>query len=150
MSDLIDLSDVTAEVSRKLDDWRKARPGRSRTSIPEELWNAAAELASRHGVNRTSRALRLNHSDLKRRVESLASGKGDKSVTGLVRRKSVRTLSLQNGPVSPTFMELVTPLPSVIGECAMEVASMRGARMRIEMKQVAPAAIAAIIREFEV
>jgi hypothetical protein len=150
MSDPIGLSDVTAEVGRKLDDWRKARPGRSRSCIPDELWNAAAELASRHGVHKTSRALHLNHSDLKRRVEILASGKGDKSVPGLVRRKSVQTLSLQNGPVSPTFMELVTPFPSAIGECTMEVESMRGARMRIEMKQVAPAAIAAIIREFEV
>ena len=52
--------------------WRKNRKGRDR--IPESLWDAAASLADSFSVNELSKALRLNHSSLKARVETRQNG----------------------------------------------------------------------------
>lgn len=55
----------TAQI--RIEEWRTNRDSRR---IPEELWSTAVELASEHGVHRTSRALQLNYDTLRRRVES--------------------------------------------------------------------------------
>jgi hypothetical protein len=48
-----------------------------------------------------------------------------------------------------TFLELIAPPSSAnIAECALEVASSSGARLRVELKDMAPAALAAILRDF--
>jgi len=55
------------EVQRKFIEWRRSKPlGIPR--IPDELWNAATELAAATTVNRVSRLLGLDYSQLKRRV----------------------------------------------------------------------------------
>jgi hypothetical protein len=77
------------EVQASFDQWRKSRRGRS--PIPDELWAAAGELARRHGVNRISRALRLEFNHLKRRAES--SGR----------------ISATRADKTPAFLELVNP-----------------------------------------
>jgi len=75
------------EVQARFDQWRKMRRGRSR--IPEELWAAAGELAREYGVNRISRALRLEFNHLRRVAES----------AGPVRRAEK----------APAFVELLNP-----------------------------------------
>jgi hypothetical protein len=55
------------EVCHRFEMWRKDR--RARGPIPESLWQAAVELCAAHSVFHVCRALRLNYSDLKRRVE---------------------------------------------------------------------------------
>lgn len=55
------------EVQLKFIEWRGSKPlGIPR--IPDELWNAATKLAAATTVNRVSRLLGLDYSQLKRRV----------------------------------------------------------------------------------
>lgn len=57
-----------AELQRQLVAWRHRQRGRAR--LPEEVWIAAAALASIHGVSRVSNALRLDYHTLRRRASS--------------------------------------------------------------------------------
>lgn len=56
-------------VRSQFEEWR-AHKGNRRDRIPERLWTAAAEAAQRHGVHAVSRAVRIEHSALRRRVEA--------------------------------------------------------------------------------
>ena len=60
-------------VQTQFSDWRKNRKGR-RDRIPESLWDAAASLSDGFSVNELSKTLRLNHSSLKERVETIQNG----------------------------------------------------------------------------
>lgn len=55
-----------AALARRLEAWRASR--RRGEGIPAELWQAAAELARRHGLNPAAAALKLNYYDLQRRM----------------------------------------------------------------------------------
>ena len=59
-------------VRCEFEQWRAHKRGRER--IPERLWSVAAEAARRHGVHAVSRAVRLEHSALRRRVEEEPAG----------------------------------------------------------------------------
>lgn len=54
------------EVQSQFAAWRNARTSRER--IPETLWSAAAELCENHSIHKVSKALRLNHTNLRDRV----------------------------------------------------------------------------------
>ena len=75
------------EAKARFEQWRQTRKGKA--AIPEELWSAAAEVARKEGVSRTSTELRLEWNELKRRVATAG---------GQTRR-----------PASPAFVELVVP-----------------------------------------
>jgi hypothetical protein len=61
---------VTLEgVQARFEQWRRGRDRRG--PIPGELWEAAAALTSQHTYQEVSKALGLNHSDLKRRALAL-------------------------------------------------------------------------------
>ena len=101
------------EVQVQFCDWRKNRKKRDR--IPESLWDAAASLADDFSINELSKALRLNHSSLKDRIESI-----------------------RNSPTEelfpPTFIELLPlnpPADSVEMNLEFEKA---GARMKVHVK----------------
>jgi hypothetical protein len=115
-------------LGQELLDWRSKHKKRSR--LPEELWEKAAALAAQHGVKIVGRALRLDGRCLKRRIAA---------------RTEIQTQM-------PTFVELlpsVAPMEApVIGECALEVESRHGSRLRIVLKDVAPFGLASIIRDF--
>jgi hypothetical protein len=104
------------QLSRRFEDWRSAQPARSR--LPESMWAAAAEMAQRHGVHCTTKALRLDYTRLKKRLPPTAA------VTG------------QTRSAPPDFLELLASSSSV-AECVVEVESNRG-RMRVAMKGVTP------------
>jgi hypothetical protein len=93
-------------VRSQFEEWR-ARKGNRRDRIPERLWSAAAEAAQRHGVYAVSRAVRIEHSALRRRVEA-----GRDEVNA-----------------APTFVEL----DNVTGSagCIVELEKGNGTRMRI-------------------
>ena len=61
-----------AEVRSRFAAWRKKRKN-SRSAIPEELWSAAVMLCMENSVHKISRGLRLNHTELKKRVGSCGS-----------------------------------------------------------------------------
>ena len=86
--------------------------------MPESMWAAAAEMAQRHGLHCTTKALRLDYTRLKKRLPIAA-------VAG-------RTRS-----APPDFLELLTSSASSGAECVVEVESSRG-RMRVAMKGVTP------------
>ena len=119
---------VTATEALKQDfaEWRKTRRPRSR--IPEDLWARAAEMAAEIGIHKTARALRLDYTALKKRVV-------------------VDTPVLAPSDAA-AFVEWLSPLSATISECSMQVESVRGARMRLELKNIAPQGLASIIREF--
>ena len=104
------------QLSQRFEEWRSAQPARSR--LPESMWAAAAEMAQRHGVHCTTKALRLDYTRLKKRLPAAA-------LTG-------RTRS-----APPDFLELLTSSASSVAECVVEVESNRG-RMRVAMKGVTP------------
>ena len=54
------------QLSQRLEEWRSANPPRAR--LPEPIWVAAAEMAQRHGLHCTTKALRMDYTRLKKRL----------------------------------------------------------------------------------
>ena len=109
------------ELHRRLEEWRATH--RPRSPLPDELWSMAVGLAQRHNIHRVARAFRLDYGALKRRMPG-----SDPQPTA-------------------TFIELIAPSTGCIAECSMEVDSANGAtKVRLQLKGVPPAGLAAVIR----
>ena len=54
------------EVRHLFEQWREVR--KHRTPIPDSLWAKAVSLSADHPIYKISKSLRLNHTDLTRRV----------------------------------------------------------------------------------
>ena len=113
-------------IYRRFERWRKSHRGR--LPIPEALWAAVAELAREHGVFRTAKTLRLEHSKLKGMV---------KSTKPAVRRAPA--------PPPASFLELVAPQAVGLTECVIELQGPRG-KMRIQWKGTAAPDLAGLSR----
>jgi len=100
------------ELSKQLEQWRSAHPPRTR--LPESLWTAAVEMARRHGLHRTAKALGMDYMRLKKRLPGQEQG---------------------GGADQAEFLELTAP--TAPAECVVEWESARG-RMRVAMKGVTP------------
>ena len=109
------------EVRARLEEWRKNRQGRS--PIPDELWSAAVQLASKDGINRTAAELHLDGGKLKRlMVEKTTTAKS-----------------------APAFVELLTPRAISIPECTIELEGRHGT-VRIQLKGASASDLAALSR----
>jgi hypothetical protein len=117
-----------AQVRRRFDEFRSTQPLRAR--LPETLWSAAAELAARYGVHPTARALRLDYTGLRKRVENRGQPK---------RKRAAAPLS---------FVELVGPVGGTITSCSVEVEAAQGSKLRLELKAVATTELVNLIRAF--
>jgi hypothetical protein len=106
------IPDDLLQLSQQLAEWRSAHPPRSR--LPEPMWMAAVEMAQRHGLHRTAKALRMDYTRLKERLP----------VTAQPPRAA-----------SAGFLELLTAPATGLTECVVELESGRG-RMRVAMKGV--------------
>jgi len=95
-------------VRTQFEEWR-AHKGKRGDRIPERLWSAAAEASQRHGVYAVSRALRLEHSALRRRVAN----------AGGLRTEAAAFIELADLPAAGS-----------VG-CIIELEKGNGARMRI-------------------
>jgi len=111
------------QLRQRLEEWRNAHARRSR--LPEELWAAAVELARQHGLFRTAHTLRLDYTNLKKRVQT---------------EPGMRAMA------PAAFMELVAPSP-VTGECTVEVESVRG-KLRVAIKGMAAPDVMSLIRSW--
>jgi hypothetical protein len=102
------------EVQRRVERWRE-RGGGKGTRMPEELWQAAEEVARVEGLYSTSRALRVEYSRLKQRVRS-------RPVT-----------STKTSSVSSSFVEL--GMSQLCGVCktVIDVCGRWGDRMHVEV-----------------
>ncbi len=106
------------EIREQFETWRKTRE--KRTTIPDALWEAAISLSSQHSLCQISKALRLNYSDLKHRVQSSQS-------------------FLQSSPViDSAFIDLGLKAPILPVECIVEMENQNGGKMRICFKGEAP------------
>ena len=137
-SQVQDFSPDIQKLSRRFERWRSSHAGR--LPIPGPLWNAAAKLARKHGINATAKVLHLEYGKLKEKTLGVGQGKDfERSRTGRPRRK-------RSQPRPPAFVELFAP-PNPGGslECRVELEGRRG-KMRIEFKGIATAELVALGR----
>ncbi len=99
------------EVCAHFENWRTRR--RRKTAIPERLWAEAIALCRHYPISTVARSLRLNHSDLKNRVERAAGMFAD--------------------PADPDFVELsLQPEPCV--EYTLEIGRKNGNYIRAHLQ----------------
>jgi hypothetical protein len=96
--------------------------------LPETLWQAAAELARRHGINPIARALHLDYYGLKRRVQARSSHRNG-----------------QSG--SPAFVEVQLE-PTRPWECQVQLEDRRGAKMSLRLVGGGAAEVATLVQSF--
>ena len=101
-----------AQLQLQLDEIRSTRPRAKR--LPDSVWQVAVELAREYGVYSVAHHLRLDYTDLKKRVGGVSP-----------RRRKTR---------KPTFVELISPPSAMLGECLIEFESLHGSKVRIEWK----------------
>ncbi len=106
------LPEAIERVRNQFEEWR-ADKGNRRDRIPERLWSAAAAAAQRHGVHAVSRAVRLEHSALRRRMQAARDVAND----------------------APAFIEMNNAADSV--GCIIELEKCNGTRMRICVQDAA-------------
>jgi hypothetical protein len=110
---------------RQFRAWRRAKRGRER--IPEPLWVLAVKAAAEHGVNKTSRLLRLNHSSLQAQV--LKQGGG-----------------VLAGDASTGFVELAMPTVAGGPEYIVEAEAGNGPKLRIHLKGASGTDLTSLVR----
>lgn len=112
------------QLQRQLEQFRGTHP--RRTKLPEPLWQAAVELARRHGIYPVAHPLRLDYMQLKKRLSGVSSH----------RRK----------PSKPAFVELITRQPEPQADCVIEFESASGSKMRVQWRAAAPLDWASLLR----
>ena len=104
--------------------WRAHRDG-GRSMVPEDLWNAAVEVARVAGVHATSKALRFNYYSLKDRLVRADSA-------ALTRRKPDRNATFVEVQM-PSLPSLAPRQEAVNDKTVVELVGTGGARMRIDV-----------------
>jgi hypothetical protein len=112
------------QLQRRLDEFRSTRP--HRTKLPETLWQAAMELAREHGLYSVAHPLRLDYTQLKKRLGGAVNAP----------RKAV----------APAFVELIATHPAAVLECVIEFESSIGSKIRIQWKGSAGPDWASLLR----
>ena len=105
--------DDLLQLSQRLEEWRSANPARTR--LPEPIWEAAVEMAQRHGLHCTTKALRMDYTRLKKRLPAGTQ---------------------PPRPAPPAFLELLASPTIGPVECVVELESASG-RIRVSMKGAA-------------
>ena len=100
------------QLQRRLDELRSTRSHRMK--LPETVWQAAVELAREHGLYSVARPLRLDYTQLKKRL----GGAPD----------AARQVA------APAFVELIASHPAAVSECLIEFESSIGGKMRIQWR----------------
>jgi hypothetical protein len=113
------------ELQQQLTTWRSENTPPKR--IPTEIWDEATRLAKHHGVGVIARALRLDHSCLKRRLD----GKRAMSPTSL----------------EPAFFELFQTASPLLQGCVVTLEGPNGGRARLELSHSSPVVLATFFRE---
>jgi hypothetical protein len=115
-----------AAARRRFERWRRTRKIGAR--IPESLWTQAVKLAEAYGVSATSQALAVDYYSLKKRLGEPQSSRSATPVSGAA------------------FVELPSPMRSVIPECIVELENAEGAKMRIQLGGIEASHLAALGR----
>jgi hypothetical protein len=99
--------------------------------LPETLWQEAGKAARRYGVNVVAHELHLDYSKLKRKMLKQDQPKAS-------RKKTTTT----------TFIELISATPGAVTSCVVEMESAHGGKLRLDLKAIATAELAGLIRAF--
>ena len=102
-------------VRCRIENWRTAKQGRR--AMPEELWQAAAELTEHYSINRIAKELRLNYTALRDRI-SREQGH-----------------NLPTTVPSAGFVELRAGVPGIAEACEAELETAAGAKLKIRYTQ---------------
>jgi hypothetical protein len=102
------------QVQKQFEHWRRSRAKRG--AIPDALWQAAIMLFPDYPVHRISKALRVNYTDLKHRVNAH------------------RSTCEQSDVSTAGFIELGLSAPMPPDQCIIEMADQKGATMRMYFK----------------
>ena len=116
---------LPAPLGRAVKRFEKFRESRTKPKIPDSLWDLAAGLARKYGVNKTAKTLRINYYDLKRRSEAASS-------------------DAREFQTAPKFVEVIPPRASSESGCLVELEDPRGAKMRIHLKAAGPPELEAL------
>lgn len=109
----LDLTNA-APLRARITQWRETRTHRG-APMPAALWAAAVDVARRHGLAATGRALGLDYGTLKRRVAATEPG---------------------STAAAPTFVDLGVAGPVGLGACVIAVEGPRGRRLRLEVSDL--------------
>jgi hypothetical protein len=118
-------------LRQRFDGWRRTRKVRSR--ILQSLWASAVKVASRYGIHRTAKALRVDYHALKKRVEGEAAAAASQ---------------VPEGDAGATFLELAPPGRAGSCECTLELEDAGGSKMRVHFKGVECPDLTALSRSF--
>ena len=113
---------------RRFQQWR--RTGKIGSRIPEPLWAGAVKLAEAYGIHSTAKALGLDYNVLKRRLE----------------KQSALSTTEAAAASGATFVELAASPRMGLSECLLELEDAEGAKMRIHVKGIEAADLAALSR----
>ena len=136
MHERLALHHETEQLAWRIDRWRRTH--RPPAALPEALWALAVGLASRQGVARTAKALRLGRTELKAAVEKLAQPEFESASAA-------------------SFVELFGELGIDLAACesvaqseqlVLQLESRAGAKMRIEATNVPHALMIDLVRAF--
>lgn len=119
-----------AEVQSRFTTWREKRKN-SRSAIPEELWSAAVMLCMENSVHKISRGLRLNHTELKKRVASCGA-----------------PLTCSGMPAAQDFIAISIPRMDDGVAVLIEMEHRNGNRMRMHFKGQADLGLQAFAKSF--
>jgi hypothetical protein len=128
------------QLRRRFEEFRSTHAVRSR--LPKELWAAAAKLTRRDGIEATAQALDVDRPSLQKwtnRFEPRTEAKP---------RKPRRQRQPRREPAAAAFVELLAENTGATASCLVEVESLQGAKLRLELKAIATSALAELIRAF--
>lgn len=137
MQDRFALQRDIEKLSWRLDRWRRSH--RPPAAIPADLWEQIVELASRLGVGKTARALRINRSELQEAVE-----RGGQPKFEVAPAASLTDLF---GELGIELARCDAPAPEA-EELVLELGSKAGARMRVEARNVPAISLLELVRAF--
>jgi len=106
------IPETIVQLKRQVEQFRGSHPPRAR--LPESLWQSAVELARAHGLYLVARPLRLDYTQLKKRLGGVAS--------------------IPKKATAPALVELIASHPITMPECMIEIESSMGGKMRIQWK----------------
>lgn len=152
-------------VCDQFERWRRTR--RKRTPIPQRLWDAAVKLAELYGISVVANALRLNHTDLKKRVEAVSHppvqrvkrpwakhNRGKRPATGDAHGPASADLTAEISPPSkklteePDFVEMAWPTSLAGAQWLVEMEEPGGAKLRICLRGPGRLDLAALSEAF--
>jgi hypothetical protein len=113
---------------RRFQQWRRTRKAGSR--IPQPLWAMAVNLADAYGIHPTAKALGLDYYSLKERVDEMSASRRATPAPGDAAR----------------FVELAAPTWATMPECVLELEDVEGTKMRMHIKGLEAAELAALSR----